>query len=109
MRVLVTLAHPAHVHLFKNFIKEFEKRGHELKIILVKKDINEELIKQLDIPHDSFEVSRTSIPKRLISILNLEIGIYRIAKEFKPDIMMGMASYYITHIGKLLSITTLIF
>ena len=30
MRILIDIGHPAHVHIFKNFAHEMEKRGHEL-------------------------------------------------------------------------------
>lgn len=28
MRILIDMGHPGHVHLFKNFIREMEKRGN---------------------------------------------------------------------------------
>ena len=34
MWMLVSLGRPAHVYLFKNLIRDMEKRGHEIKMAL---------------------------------------------------------------------------
>ncbi len=39
MRILVDIGHPAHVHFFKNFIWEMEKRGHEFIVTARDKDV----------------------------------------------------------------------
>lgn len=39
MRLLVDIGHPAHVHLFKNFMWEMERKGHEVLITATEKDI----------------------------------------------------------------------
>ena len=39
MRMLVSIGHPAHVHLFKNLIWALEKHGHEIKIAARDKEI----------------------------------------------------------------------
>ena len=38
MNIVVDINHPGHVHFFKNFIWEMEKKGHEILITAVDKD-----------------------------------------------------------------------
>jgi len=47
MRILVLIGHPAHVHNFRHFISEMEKRGHVLKVLAVEKDISLKLLKDI--------------------------------------------------------------
>jgi len=37
MKIIADIGHPAHVHLFKNFIKEMENRQHKIVGLLHKK------------------------------------------------------------------------
>lgn len=51
MRVLFQLGHPAHFHLFKNTIADLKRNGHETYILIRKKDILEDLLKQSGLPY----------------------------------------------------------
>ena len=42
MRILVYLGHPAHFHNYKNTIKALKEHGHEVEVLIKKKDILEE-------------------------------------------------------------------
>jgi predicted glycosyltransferase len=44
MRIVVDIGHPAHVHLFKNFVWEMQKRGHEILITASKKEVSLRLL-----------------------------------------------------------------
>jgi predicted glycosyltransferase len=33
MKLLIDIGHPAHVHVFKNAIRELRKKGHEITIV----------------------------------------------------------------------------
>ena len=48
MRIVVDINHPAHVHYFKNFIWEMEKRGHAILITASEKDISYRLLDAYD-------------------------------------------------------------
>ena len=39
MRYQFYLGHPAHFHLFKNVIKSLSSKGHEIAVLIKKKDI----------------------------------------------------------------------
>jgi predicted glycosyltransferase len=44
MKIVVDIGHPAHVHLFKNFVWEMEKRGHKILITASKKEVSIQLL-----------------------------------------------------------------
>lgn len=44
MRIAVYLGHPAHFYLFKNTILNLRKGGHQIEILIKKKDILEQLL-----------------------------------------------------------------
>jgi predicted glycosyltransferase len=39
MKVLIDIGHPAHVHFYKNTIKELEAKGHEVLVTARDKDV----------------------------------------------------------------------
>ena len=44
MKITVDINHPGHVHFFKNFIWEMEKKGHETLITALDKDVTYDLL-----------------------------------------------------------------
>ena len=109
MRFLIYMGHPAHFHLFKNTILLLKKEGHEVKILIKKKDILENLLKNQGWDHVNINPeergdSKFSIAKAL---LKREFEFLKIARNFKPQLMAG-TSAEITHIGKLLGIPSIV-
>lgn len=51
MRVLFQLGHPAHYHLFRNTIADLQHDGHQVYVLIRKKDILEELLQQSGMPY----------------------------------------------------------
>ncbi len=103
------MGHPAHFHLFKNTILLLKKEGHEVKILIKKKDILENLLKNQGWDHVNINPeergdSKFSIAKAL---LKREFEFLKIARNFKPQLMAG-TSAEITHIGKLLGIPSIV-
>lgn len=54
MRILIDIGHPAHVHLFKNFTHEMEKRGHELLFTCRDKEFEIALLEYNKLKYVSF-------------------------------------------------------
>jgi hypothetical protein len=109
MKILVGIWHPAHVHFFKNFIWEMERRGHEIKIIILEKEMNKKILDIYNFKYESIGKNEIGLFKKLKNTIIFDIKVYRIAKEFKPDIMVGIAAIFFAHIGKLLNIPSIIF
>jgi len=90
MRVLVDINHPAHVHLFKNLIRELERLDHQVKITSREKDLATVLLDAYGFEHEILSTKQDGIFG-----LAVEYGIrvrelYRIAKSFDPDVLIGL-------------------
>ncbi|MDR2824869.1 MAG: hypothetical protein LBB41_06700, partial [Prevotellaceae bacterium] len=51
MNILVQLSHPAHFHLYKNAIKNWQNDGNKVFILIKTKDILEDLLKSANLPY----------------------------------------------------------
>jgi|SRR6185436_8014350 len=109
MRYLVYLGHPAHFHLFKNAIKILKEKGHEIEILIKKKDVLEDLIKTTGWSYKNINPQGRSDNKLAIAyaLLKRDIQFLKICLGFKPHLMIG-TSAEISHIGKLLGIYSIV-
>lgn len=90
MRILIDMGHPAHVHFFKNFIWEMEKRGHVIKVTARDKEVTKQL---LDAYHIPYQLIGKPFPGKF-SLMREWIfrgyEIYKTGKRFKADIYLGI-------------------
>lgn len=107
-RFLFYMGHPAHYHNFKHSIAGLLQKGHEVKVVARGKDVLFDLLKSEDWDLVKFN-ARTSSGKlgMIKAIAGREIAMLRIARKFKPDILIG-TDLVITHVGKLLNIPSVV-
>jgi len=94
MKVIVTMGHPAHVHLFKNFIIKFTAKGNIVKVVITDKDILKMLLDENNIEFEviaSRKENETLFDKGL-KVFRSSIVLNKILKEFKPDLLIGSLS-----------------
>lgn len=91
MKVLVYLGHPAHFHNYKNTIAALKEHGHEVEILIKKKDILEDLLKNAGLPyHNILEEGRTNSKWGIfMGLVKRAIRMNRFCKHFHPDILTG--------------------
>lgn len=108
MRYLFYLGHPAHFHLFKNLIPQLKSAGHETKVLIKKKDILEQLLNDSGWDYTNIMQGERGNSKFRIamSLIKRDWSILRIAKKFKPDLMMG-TSTELNQVGRLLGIPSI--
>ena len=109
MKILVGMSHPKHVYMFKNFIKEMAKRGHEVKILAIEKDITEYLLKRFNMPYTLIGKNPPSIYKKVLSVPKWEYLTFKIAREFRPDMFIGQALPHFAHVSAILRKPYIIF
>jgi hypothetical protein len=102
MRIVVDINHPAHVHYFKNFIWEMQKRGHEILITASEKDISYTLLDNFGFSYVKIGNYGKSILRKMVNIPILDWKMYRAVKKFNPDIFMGFGSIRAAHVSKLM-------
>jgi hypothetical protein len=99
MRILVDLNHPAHVHLFRNAIFEWRKQGYEVLIAARDKDITLQLLRLYGLDYVKTARARKGIISFPQGVLELDWKIWRLAKQFDPDWMIG-TSFAIAHVSQ---------
>jgi len=101
MRIMIGMGHPKDVHFWKNIINNFVKGGHEIKILAWDKDVTLYL---LNIYGYSYEILGRSCKywvRKLYELLKSEHIAFKIANEFKPDILVGREPCF-AHVSKLI-------
>ena len=108
MRYLFYLGHPAHFHLFKNLIPKLKSAGHETKVLIKKKDILEQLLKDSGWEYTNIMQGDRGDSKFQIALglVKRDWAIMRIARAFKPDLMMG-TSTELNQVGRFLGIPSI--
>jgi len=107
-RFLFYLGHPAHYHNFKNPVNKLIKKGHKVLIVARAKDVLFDLLESENWEVVKFPERRSNSKTGIVTnILKRELKMFRIAKRFKPDVMIG-TDLVITHIGKLLKVPSIV-
>lgn len=100
MKILVDITHPKDVNIFKDVVNKLEERGHEVKIIASNK---ENVLEILD--SYGFEYVRKNhykgLFKKAAGMIKNDYIIYKVSKEFKPDIFTSFGSPYAAQVSKL--------
>jgi uncharacterized protein len=102
MRVVVHVNHPAHVHLFKNFIWEMENRGHEVILIASEKEISFKLLNLYGFDYFSLGSYGSSSLEKIYNLFRLDVRGYKYIRRENPDIFIGMGSIINSHLAYLL-------
>lgn len=101
MKILIDMNHPKDVNVFRNVIKKLEEKGNKVKIVAANK---ENLLEILD--SEGFEYSTKKHYKGLLNkalgMLKNDYRIYKVSKEFSPDIFASFGSPYAAQASKLL-------
>ena len=105
MNLLVQLSHPAHFHLYKNAIKNWQNDGYNVHVLIKTKDILEELLQNSKIP--CYNILPVAHRKNKLGVLwdmfVRDWKIYRFCKEHHIDILTG-STPEVAHVSKLLGL-----
>lgn len=94
-KVLIYLGHPAQYHFFKNTIRILkENKDTDIKLLIKTKDILEDLCQEDGIDYENIQPSFRNNNKYSILFASLKrtFKVYRIARLFKADILIGTDS-----------------
>jgi len=109
MRILIDIGHPAHVHLFRNMVRNMQGHGHQVQIVARNKEVALDLLRLYGLDYENRGEIYHSLIDKAIGMLRIDYRVYNIAKNFKPDILIGVHNPYIAHVGKLLGKPSIIF
>ena len=102
MKILVYMGHPAHFYLYKNTIKQLREDGHQVEILIKKKDILQSLLDNQGWEYHNIlqEGRKNSKLGMLIGMLKRAWRQNKFCAQYKPDILTG-TSVENSYIGKL--------
>jgi predicted glycosyltransferase len=109
MRVLFDLAHPAHVHLYRNLIKRVQDEGGSVLVVTRDKDVTVELGRAYGIPQTV--LSRSVPGDKLAASFELIARTWKIAglaRRFRPDALVG-SSVSIGPVGRMIRRPSFVF
>jgi predicted glycosyltransferase len=110
MRILVDIGHPAHVHLFKNAIWKLKENGHEIKITARNKEITTNLLEAYDLDYVNLGDHKKTMVGKAFGILQRDYALYKVAKKFKPEVLVGgVGNLYLAQVSRLLGKPSIIF
>lgn len=89
MKILIGIFHPAHVHTFRNIIASLESDGHQIKVVVVEKDITTQLLNCYNLNYEVIGKSRKQITEKIIDFFRIGKKTADIIREFKPDIILS--------------------
>ncbi|MFC2154532.1 DUF354 domain-containing protein [Candidatus Altiarchaeota archaeon] len=102
MRYLFDIGHPAHVHYFRNAIQELEKKGHTIIITARDKEVTKQLLEAYGLKYTITDKHRSGLFGKIFSLIKNDLVLYKIAKKFKPDLLVSFGSPYAAFASRLL-------
>lgn len=109
MNISVVMAHPAHVHFFKNFIFEMEERGDQISVLVKERENTTELLDLIGIDYETFGRTYQGRPGKAVGVLLNDLSLLKKMKRSKPDMTMSIGGLYSVHAGKLLGVPAIDF
>ncbi|MFW6038200.1 MAG: DUF354 domain-containing protein [Candidatus Saliniplasma sp.] len=109
MKVLLVIAHPAHVHFFKNLIREMEDEGHEFLLMVKKRENTVTLLDLYGFEYETFGKTYTSKLGKGLGVIHNDVSLIKKAKKFEPDITASIGGLYSVHAGSVLGAYTIDF
>lgn len=100
MKIMVGVGHPKQVHIRKNIVNNLVKDGHEVKIAAWDKDLTLYLLNAYGFEYNVVGKNYKGLMKKAYGMLRSDIKLFKIAKRFKPDILVW-GSPYLAHVSKL--------
>lgn len=109
MKVLVDIWHPAHVHFFKNAIMRLKEEGHDILITARDKDVTLNLLEAYGFEYKKLSKPGKGIIGLFFELFKRDFLLHKIAKNFEPDVLVGVGGVSIAHVGKLIGKPSIVF
>lgn len=109
MKILVEILHPAHVHVFKHAIWTWQKRGDDVLVLSRVKECANDLLDAYQIPYTSISSIGASKLNLITEMLVRDWRMWKAARKFKPDVLIGIMGVTIAQVGKLIGKPAVVF
>lgn len=109
MRVLFDLVHPANSLVFHHAIKSLKRSGDDLLLVSRNKDVLVPLLDEMGFTHTPITTAGQGQAGLARELVLRDWRLWRLARKFRPDVMVGFGGVAISHVGKLTGIPSLSF
>ena len=109
MQVLVDIVHPADVLFFRHPLRQLMSEGAEVLIASREKDVACDLLDEFGLPHRVASRAGKGTFGLARELLGRDAAIFRMARRYRPDVMVGFGGAAIAHVGKLTGIPSVSF
>jgi predicted glycosyltransferase len=89
LRILIDVSHPAHVHLFKNFAAEMQKRGHSILFTCRDKEHVIALLDSIGFRYANFGKHYKKMVGKVFGLAKNELQLIQTCIGFKPDVFLS--------------------
>jgi predicted glycosyltransferase len=89
VNILVDIGHPAHVHLFRNFVREAEKRGHVVTVFARAKEKTLALLEAAGIRYSGFTRAHGSFHGNVLELCLRDFRVWRLIRQRHIHIALG--------------------
>jgi predicted glycosyltransferase len=108
-RVLFDFVHPANSLVFFHTIKQLKAEGAEVRVVSRHKDVLVPLLDELGIDHRPITTAGEGKLGLAKELLQRDWRLWKIARAFRPDVMVGYGGVAISQVGKLTGIPSISF
>lgn len=109
MNYIFELNHPKHYYQFKHVMALLQSRGHDIKVLARDKDVLLKVLQEEGVRYVVFGTHKDSISGKLLSSFSIYLNYRRIAKAFRPDVIVSKASLYGVLVARSLKCKSFIF
>ena len=97
MNILIDIGHPAHVHLFKHFAWEMQKKGHKVLFTCREKEFEIDLLRYYQFEFVTFGKKYSTSVGKIFGMIEFDIKEIFYGLKFKPDVFLSHGSIYAAH------------
>lgn len=103
MKVFIDIGHPAHFHYLKNLAFIIKEKGGGIFISARDKDVTHKLIEHAGLDFYNRGKGEKNVLSKILYMLKTDYQLYKLAKEFQPDLFLSAGSPYAAQVSRLLS------
>jgi len=109
MKILIDVTHPAHVHFFKGAAKIWQMHGNQVRFVAREKEMTTQLLEEYGIPFQTLSKIRKGLAGLFLELIEHQGKLFKVIRDFHPDVMLNIGGTFIVHVGKLLGVKTCVF
>lgn len=108
MKILFDIGHPAHVHLFKNFIKYLTENNHTVKVVARERELVGKLLEHYQIPYIIISKAKSGRLNMMYELISRDIKMISLNNISGFDVAFGV-SVSIAHLSAVSKVKTYCF